>query len=257
MKIRDNNNDASTVFYRLATLRREPVDLGFKHTIAKRSSAGTTLHPIHKHGGARSLHQHEENLWYLTALTRVPVCFARPMKPCFSGHLLDVTVVSCSCSRVNYWLPDIPCLVAVATWISRPIDCLSLLRCFQWLRVRLRSGKRRSTRCEVGISHACGLKLAPNRRIVCSAGHPLPSGPPDANPGSPIGLHPRLKKPTIPICSLPHLVRTRLQSRLGRCYNDSKFRSSAHTAFTQYLQSLTLTTPRAPRSAHSGVVLSL
>jgi hypothetical protein len=164
MKIRDNNNDASVVSYQLATLRREPVDLVFKHTIAKRSSAGTTLHPIHKHGGARSLHQHEENLWYLTALTRVPVCFARPMKPCFSGHLLDVTVVSCSCSRVNYWLPDIPCLVAVATWISRPTDCLSLLLCFRWLRVYLRSGKllcvwtqKYCTRCEVGISHACGL----------------------------------------------------------------------------------------------------
>ena len=131
------------------------------------------LHPIHKHGGARSLHQHEENLWYLTALTRVPVCFARSMKPCFSGHLLDVTVVSCSCSRVNYWLPDIPCLVAVAMWISRPIDCLILLLCLQWLRVYLRSGKllcvwtqKYCTRCEVGISHACGLKLAPNRRIV-------------------------------------------------------------------------------------------
>jgi hypothetical protein len=164
MKIRDNNNDASVVSYQLATLRREPVDLVFKHTIAKRSSAGTTLHPIHKHGGARSLHQPEENLWYFTALTRVPVCFARPMKPCFSGHLLDVTVVSCSCSRVNYWLPDIPCLVAVATWISRPIDCLSLLLCFRWLRVYLRSGKllcvwtqKYCTRCEVGISHACGL----------------------------------------------------------------------------------------------------
>jgi len=163
------------VSYQLATLRREPIDLRFNHTIAKRSSAGTTLHPIHKHGGARSLHQHKENLWYLTALTRVPVCFARPMKPCFSRHLLDVTVVSWSCSRsrVNYWLPDIPCLVAVAMWISRPIDCLSLLLCLQWLRVYLRSGKllcvwtqKYCTRCEVGISHACGLKLAPNRRRV-------------------------------------------------------------------------------------------
>jgi hypothetical protein len=179
------------------------------------------------------------------------------MKPCFSGHLLDVTVVSWSCSRVNYWLPDIPCLVAGATWISRPIHYLSFLLCFRWLRVYLGSGKMLCVWTQKYTRRGGDFPRlwASNRRIISSAGHPCILAHRMQIQALLLGLHRRLKKPTIPICSLPHLVRARLQPRLGRCHND--FEVLIFRAHSLYLQNLTLTTPRASRSAHSGGVLSL
>jgi hypothetical protein len=147
--------------------------------------------PSHKHGGIpRSLSEHEELFGISAHQREVPVGCTQPMKPCFSGHLLDGTVafvlayfallVLCMCyifrasprSRRDVDLKQHRLPEHSTLQVSSDSD--STWDPVNGIRLRTQSSKL----CEEGISTPCGLQSRGTNSQV---------------PGIPCILGPRMK----------------------------------------------------------------